>query len=111
MYEFLKKKYSQNFLIYNNIFLNIDKLIPNLNLHIIEIGPGDGRLTDYILKNKPSNLLLVEIDKDLIPLLESKYLKYHNVKILNDNVLDYEFNDKLDLIISNLQYNISSQIL
>ena len=111
MYEFLKKKYGQNFLIDNNILEKITQLIPNSNLNIVEIGPGDGRLTDYILKKKPSNLLLVEIDKDLIPLLESKYSKSHKIKILNENILDYEFNEKYDLIISNLPYNISSQIL
>ena len=111
MYEFLKKKYGQNFLIDNNILKKITQLIPKSNLNIIEIGPGDGRLTDYILKKNPLNLLLVEIDKDLIPLLKSKYSNHHKIQILNENILDYEFNEKYGLIISNLPYNISSQIL
>ena len=55
--------------------------------------------------------MLIEIDTDLIPLLNSKFLRYKNIKIINQDILDYDFNEKIDLIISNLPYNISSQIL
>ena len=107
----IKKKYSQNFLIDKNIKEKIVSLIPKNNSNIIEIGPGDGRLTEFIIKTLPKELLLIEIDIDLIPLLNSKISEYKNIKIINQNILDYDFNEKIDLIISNLPYNISSQIL
>ena len=62
----LKKKFGQNFLIDNNILNKISNLIPSENLNILEIGPGNGRLTDKILLKKPSKLTLIEIDNDLI---------------------------------------------
>lgn len=111
MYEILKKKFSQNFLIDKNILNKISKLIHKKNLKIIEIGPGDGRLTDFILDLTPRDLKLIEIDKDLIPILKLKYSKNSKVKIFNKDILDYNIDEKIDLIVSNLPYNISSQIL
>ncbi len=111
MYEILKKKYGQNFLIDKNILTKISNLIHRKNLNIFEIGPGDGRLTDYILKYEPNLLKIIEIDHDLIPILESKFNKYKNIKIINRDILNYEIVENFDLIISNLPYNISSQIL
>ena len=111
MYGILKKKYGQNFLIDKNILLKISKLIPKKNLHIIEIGPGDGRLSEYILNYNPRKLILIEIDKELISQLNSKFFGNKNLKILNEDILKYKFIGNIDLIISNLPYNISSQIL
>ena len=111
MHGILKKKYGQNFLIDKNILKKINNLIPNKNLRIIEIGPGDGRLTDYILNTNPIYLKIIEIDIDLIQLLNSKYKSRKNVEILNKDILKYNLSDNVDLIISNLPYNISSQIL
>ena len=111
MYEILKKKFGQNFLIDENILNKICGLIPNDHLNIVEIGPGDGRLTNNILRFSPNELKIIEIDSDLIPLLKKKFDKFKNIKILNDDILNYELNDKPELIISNLPYNISSQIL
>jgi len=111
MYDNLKKKYGQNFLIDKNIIRKICSLISEKDLNIIEIGPGDGRLTDYILKYDPQELNLIEIDKDLIPILNSKFLYNDKIKIINENILNYPIIENVDLIISNLPYNISSQIL
>ena len=111
MYGILKKKYGQNFLIDKNILNKISKLISNESLKIIEIGPGDGRLSEFILKRNPKNLTLIEIDHDLISSLNSKFFTFKNVKILNKDILKHELNESVDLIISNLPYNISSQIL
>ena len=111
MYENLKKKYGQNFLIDNNILNKITDLISSSNLKILEIGPGDGRLTDNILKRNPENLKLVEIDEDLFKNLKIKYLKNKNVDIENENILNYKIKKSYDLVISNLPYNISSQVL
>ena len=111
MYESLKKKYGQNFLIDKNILKKISNLISKSNLNIFEIGPGDGRLTEYILKFKPNKLTLIEIDSELIPSLDNKFNGYRNISIINEDILNYKFVDEVDLIISNLPYNISSQIL
>ena len=111
MYETLKKKYGQNFLIDQNIIKKICKLLSNKNLKIIEIGPGDGRLTEQILYYDPKELKIIEIDPDLIPILQLKFDKNQNIKIINENILNYQLTEKIDLIISNLPYNISSQIL
>ena len=111
MYVTLKKKYGQNFLIVKNILKKICSLIPNKKLNILEIGPGDGRLTEHILCFEPSNLFLVEIDKELIPILNERFVETKVVKIINEDILNYSLIEKFDLIISNLPYNISSQIL
>ena len=111
MYENLKKKFGQNFLIDNNILNKITNLIDYEKLEILEIGPGDGRLTDNILKKNPKNLDLIEIDKDLFSNLINKYSNIKNVNIKNDDILNYKINKQYDLIISNLPYNVSSQVL
>ena len=111
MYGFLKKKYGQNFLIDKNIIRKICNLITAKHLNIIEIGPGDGRLSDYILKYQPQQLKLIEIDTDLIPILNSKFRNNDKIKLINEDILSHPIIEKVDLIISNLPYNISSQIL
>ena len=111
MPSFLKRKFSQNFLIDGNILNKISDLIPKENLNILEIGPGDGKLTDKIIYKNPKNLTLVEIDKDLIKKLNKKYGKYENIKLIESDILTLKLKKKYDLIISNLPYNISSQIL
>jgi len=111
MYETLKKKYGQNFLIDQNIIKKICNLLLVKNLKIIEIGPGDGRLTEQLLHYEPKELKIIEIDSDLIPTLKLKFDKNQNIKIINENILNYQLTGEIDLIISNLPYNISSQIL
>ena len=107
----LKKKYGQNFLIDNNIINKIANLIPSENLKTLEIGPGNGKLTDKIITKKPSELTLVEIDKDLSEYLEKKYLDVSKITLINADILKINLNEKYQLVISNLPYNISSQIL
>jgi 16S rRNA (adenine1518-N6/adenine1519-N6)-dimethyltransferase len=111
MYGTLKKKYGQNFLIDKNILKKICSLIPNKKLNILEIGPGDGRLTEHILYFEPKALTLIEIDKELIPLLNQRFKENQKVNIINENILNFPLLDNLNLIISNLPYNISSQVL
>ena len=111
MYENLKKKYGQNFLIDRNILNKISSLIGRKKQNIIEIGPGNGALTDFILRFEPKSIKLIEIDKDLIVKLESKFSKKSYIEIIQNDILKYDFNGNIDLIISNLPYNISSQII
>ena len=113
MHAKLKKKYSQNFLIDKNILNKIYNLINFKNLNILEIGPGSGNLTDFILKSSPKKLTIIEIDEDLIKNLEIRFKNFNNIKIIHGNFLKYDeiLKVKYDLIIANLPYNISSQIL
>ena len=111
MYAKLKKKYGQNFLIDSNITNKIINLIDDINLDILEIGPGNGKLSEKILKKKPRILDLVEIDKDLIKDLKVNLKEYKFINIINDDILEFDLNKNYDLIISNLPYNLSSKIL
>ena len=107
----LKKRYGQNFLIDQNILTKITNLINSENLNILEIGPGDGKLTEKIILKKPSKLTLVEIDRELFQNLEKKYLFSSKINLINADILKYNIKCQYELIISNLPYNISSQIL
>ena len=111
MYANLKKKFGQNFLIDKNILSKIINLIPRNNLYILEIGPGSGNLTELIINKNPAQLNLIEIDSDLTQHLNLKFNKYKFVKIMNEDVLCADIDKNYDIIISNLPYNISSQIL
>ncbi len=111
MYVKLKKKYGQNFLIDENIANKIVDLINFKKLKILEIGPGDGRLTDKIISKNPKKLELIEIDKDLTKILKEKFKNNKLINVINKNILKHEINDNYDLVISNLPYNISSQVL
>ncbi|MFL2534061.1 MAG: 16S rRNA (adenine(1518)-N(6)/adenine(1519)-N(6))-dimethyltransferase RsmA [Alphaproteobacteria bacterium] len=111
MYENLKKKFGQNFLIDKNILLKIINLINLNNLKILEIGPGDGKLTDYIILKKPKKLTLIEIDTELANNLIIKYSNYNYIKVVNANILEVDLKENYQLVISNLPYNISSQII
>ena len=111
MHVKLKKKYGQNFLIDENIANKIVSLIRNRNLKILEIGPGDGRLTNKIIGKNPKILEIVEIDRELINLLRDKFRELKYLTITNKNILNYNLSNSYDLVISNLPYNISSQVL
>ena len=111
MYVKLKKKYSQNFLIDDNITNKIINLINYDNLNILEIGPGDGKLTNKIINKRPKKLDLIEIDTELVENLINKYKNHNFLRVINDDILSYDIRNNYDLVISNLPYNISSQVL
>ena len=67
-----KKSLGQNFLIDQNILKKIVSLIKIKNKSVLEIGPGTGNLTSYILKNNPKKLIVVEKDKYLANYLKKK---------------------------------------
>ena len=73
MKKFNKKSLGQNFLIDKNVIKKIIHLVKIENRDIIEIGPGEGALTDEILKQNPKSLLAIEKDNDLSKNLEIKY--------------------------------------
>ena len=86
-----KKSLGQNFLIDKNICLKISKLININHLDILEIGPGTGNLTDFIIKLNPKKLILLEKDEELYKFLKKKYLNFQNVQIFNVDALEYDF--------------------
>ena len=111
---FAKKSLGQNFLIDKNVIKKITSLINISGKNIIEIGPGNGALTDEFLKKKPNSIILIEKDLNLADKLKEKYSNNKNVKIYNKDVLKFNI-EKIDnintAIFGNLPYNISSQIL
>ena len=107
-----KKSLGQNFLIDNNILELIVNTIDIKNKSVVEIGPGTGNLTDYILKKNPDKLLVIEKDNKLVEELRNKYSS--NLQIINDDVLNVNesnlFQEKV-IVFGNLPYNISTEIL
>ena len=109
-----KKSLGQNFLIDNNIIDKIIKLSEIKNNNIVEIGPGTGNLTEKILDQNPKNLILIEKDHNLIDYLKIKFKNLNNIKIFNEDILKFDLEKNIkknSIIIGNLPYNISSQIL
>jgi len=108
----LKKSLGQNFLT-DSFFL--EKIIQSSQIQklddVIEIGPGDGKLTEKIVSKNPSKLTLIEIDKDLIKNLKERYSGNKKIEVINEDILKIDVKKKYQLVISNLPYNISSQIL
>ena len=114
MNKFNKKSLGQNFLIDQNIKNKIIGLIKIQNRNIIEIGPGNGALTDEILKQKPKSVITIEKDNLFHKKLQLKYSKNKIIKNLNKDILKFDIeklNIKNSIILGNLPYNISSQIL
>ena len=107
-----KKSLGQNFLIDRNILEKIVDVTEIKNRSILEIGPGTGNLTSFILKKKPKKLYVIEKDKDLILTLNEKFKD--KISIINDDVLNINekklAKDKL-IVFGNLPYNISTEIL
>ena len=107
-----KKSLGQNFLIDENILEKIVSIINIKNKTILEIGPGTGNLTSYILKSGPKKLFVVEKDKKLAIFLKKKF--EDKIIIINDDILRIDeknlYEEKL-IVFGNLPYNISTEIL
>ena len=107
-----KKSLSQNFLIDKNVAKKIISQTSVKNKIVLEIGPGLGFLTDYILENNPKKIILIEKDNYLSKKLKIKYLGNKKIIVINKDFLKYDIT-KLNniIIISNLPYNISTKII
>ena len=111
---FAKKSLGQNYLIDNNIIKKIINIVKIKDKNIIEIGPGQGALTDEILRRNPNSLSIIEKDFNLYKKLKEKYSNLSNVKIYNEDILKFNIENIIknkSSIFGNLPYNISSQIL
>ena len=107
-----KKSLGQNFLIDKNILEKITNTTKITNKIVLEVGPGTGNLTSYILKKNPKKLFVIEKDNQLAIDLENKF--NNQISIIHEDVLKIDettfFKDKL-IVFGNLPYNISTEII
>ena len=119
-YKFnFQKKFGQNFLIDTHV---LDKIIRESGVTkddlVIEIGPGIGTMTQYLCENA-REVIAIEIDKNLIPILEDTLSAYDNVTVINEDVLKVDINklaqEKNDgkpvKVVANLPYYITTPII
>ena len=107
-----KKSLGQNFLIDNNVIEKIINYIDVKNKTILEIGPGTGNLTNFILKKNPKEVFAIEKDNNLANKLINKF--ENKVKVINQDILTIDetslFTNKA-IVFGNLPYNISTEII
>ena len=107
-----KKSLGQNFLIDEKILKKIANITDIKDKTILEVGPGTGNLSSFILKENPKKFFVVEKDHRLISNLQKKFK--NQIKIINEDILNIDekkfSQDKL-IVFGNLPYNISTEIL
>ncbi len=119
-YDFaFQKKFGQNFLIDGHV---LDKIITSAGVTkedvVLEIGPGFGTMTQY-LAEAAKEVIAVEIDKTLIPILQETLADYHNVTIINEDILKVDIvklceeknEGKPIKVVANLPYYITTPII
>ena len=119
-YEFMfQKKFGQNFLIDTHV---LEKIISSAGVTkddcVLEIGPGIGTMTQYLAENA-RQVVAVEIDKNLIPILGETLAEYDNVTIINEDILKVDikaiadqYNDGRPIkVVANLPYYITTPII
>ena len=118
------KRFGQNFLIDDNILSDIVEVSDiKENDLVIEIGPGLGNLTHYLLQ-KAKYVLLIEIDKKMIEILNDRFKGYYNYTLLNADILRTNLDEVIDNIekvekikfgnvkvVANLPYYITTPII
>ncbi len=114
-----QKKYGQNFLIDSHV---LDKIIDAAGIgpedFVLEIGPGIGTLTQY-LAEAAGEVVAVEIDSRLIPVLEDTLSEYENVTVINKDILKVDLaalaeeknQGKPIKVVANLPYYITTPII
>ena len=107
-----KKSLGQNFLIDQNIINIIVESAEIKDKEILEIGPGTGNLTNFILKKKPKKVFCIEKDNQLIDVLKKKFK--NEIILINNDILkvsENQISENKLTVFGNLPYNISTQIL
>ena len=114
-----QKKFGQNFLIDTNV---LDKIISAAEITkedcVLEIGPGIGTMTQYLAENA-REVVAVEIDKALIPILEDTLSAYDNVTVINEDILKVDIKKIVEeknggrpvKVVANLPYYITTPII
>ena len=105
----LRKSLGQNFLIDQNILRKEARLLNPRHKTVLEIGPGDGRLTEKILELEPSRLFAIEKDPRMVEALSEKFMG-KNITLIEADVLESEL-PEVDLVIGNIPYYITSPII
>jgi 16S rRNA (adenine1518-N6/adenine1519-N6)-dimethyltransferase len=111
-----RKRFGQNFLHDHNVIHTILACIhATANEHWVEIGPGQGALTEPLLK-KNVRLDLVELDRDLVVLLKNKFSQREHLRIHSADALSFDFSALVEAqeklrILGNLPYNISTPLM
>jgi 16S rRNA (adenine1518-N6/adenine1519-N6)-dimethyltransferase len=107
-----KKSLGQNFLTDRNILEKIINTTPIKDKTILEVGPGTGNLTSFILKSNPKKIFVIEKDNDLAKNLEETFK--NQLTVINKDILEIDetllFDEKV-IVFGNLPYNISTEIL
>lgn len=115
----IQKKFGQNFLIDPNV---LEKIIAAAEISkedcVLEIGPGLGTMTQY-LAERAGNVIAVEIDKNLIPILEENLSSYENVTLINADILKLDIGKLAEeknggrpfKVVANLPYYITTPII
>ena len=119
-YQFnFQKKFGQNFLIDTSV---LDRIISAAEITkddcVLEIGPGIGTMTQYLAESA-REVVAVEIDKNLIPILGETLAEYENVTILNEDILKVDVNKIVEgknggrpiKVVANLPYYITPPII
>ena len=107
-----KKSLGQNFLTDRNILEKIVNIVDIKSKIILEVGPGTGNLTSFILKQKPKKIFVIEKDDNLAKNLNENF--GDQLTIINDDILNIDENSLFDekvIVFGNLPYNISTEIL
>ena len=107
-----KKSLGQNFLTDRDVLETIVNTAEITNKTILEIGPGTGNLTSFILKKNPKKVFVIEKDNDLAENLNNIFA--NQLTIINDDVLNIDENllfKDIVTVFGNLPYNISTEIL
>ena len=114
-----QKKFGQNFLIDTHV---LEKIIDASEITkddcVLEIGPGIGTMTQYLAESA-REVIAVEIDKALIPILGDTLKEYNNVTIINDDILKVDINKIVEeknngqpiKVVANLPYYITTPII
>ncbi len=110
-----RRRFGQNFLVDTGVINDIIGVIgPQPSQLIAEIGPGQGALTQYLVKHCKL-LTALEIDRDLISHLEAQFATFSNFEVINADALHFNFADLANnqdiRIVGNLPYNISTSLL
>jgi 16S rRNA (adenine1518-N6/adenine1519-N6)-dimethyltransferase len=107
-----KKSLGQNFLTDRNVLEKIVSVVDIKDKTILEIGPGTGNLTSFIIKNNPKKVHVIEKDDELASNLGKVFNS--KITITNDDVLNIDENSLFEekvTVFGNLPYNISTEIL
>ncbi len=111
-----RKRFGQNFLIDQHIINDIlSAIAPHSGDHLVEIGPGRGALTAPLLTQCPT-LKMIELDRDLVTALQTKFAHYPHCQILQSDALKFDFSTLFAAsqplrIVGNLPYNISTPLI